>query len=633
MPPAEIWINGLVLSCTYMTMASGLVLIFSIMRLLNWSHGQLYMIGAYVVYFSLMQFNIPFVLSLILSALILCVMGIVMHLYLLRPIEKAVGGQVLGPIFVGVATIALNMLLEGLATLLFGPYPRGMKTTFEGFLTIGKAIINYQQIFVIAFTIVVFVIMYLVLGKTKVGLAVRATAQDRHTAGLYGVNVVRISTLVMGIGCSLAALAGGVVSPLFAIDPFIGTTALFMVVLTIIIGGMGSLVGAIVGGLILGFLGSVASYYVTYFYEFALFGLVIVILLVRPQGLFGQSGADQFVPAPGKSSPAGAGGLGGGKRNVLIRAVLVVALFCLPLATTDNFVMSLLIDAVLWCVATMGFVLILRTGQFSLGQAGILALGSYGAAILQVHLGWSFWWALPLSGVISAIICLLIGLVVLRIGGIYFAIITFSLTEVIRVVASEWQTLTGGYVGLMPPAPSPITLFATTWNFLTTGVPYYYLGLLILIASALVFQRIDSSHIGRAFRSIAVNPMLAEHQGIHLMKYRVIAYTVAGFFAGLAGGFYGNYLHYVGSSAFGFNQSTMITAMGFVGGVSSVVFGPLVGGALLSVVATYAKFAGIAGLTPLVFGGVVLAFLFFLKGMGLVDLPALVVRKLGAKRA
>jgi len=113
----------------------------------------------------------------------------------------------------------------------------------------------------------------------------------------------------------------------------------------------------------------------------------------------------------------------------------------------------------------------------------------------------------------------------------------------------------------------------------------------------------------------------------------VIAYTVAGFFAGLAGGFYGNYLHYVGSSAFGFNQSTMITAMGFVGGVSSVVFGPLVGGALLSVVATYAKFAGIAGLTPLVFGGVVLAFLFFLKGMGLVDLPALVVRKLGAKRA
>ena len=173
------------------------------------------------------------------------------------------------------------------------------------------------------------------------------------------------------------------------------------------------------------------------------------------------------------------------------------------------------------------------------------------------------------------------------------------------------------------------TVFGTNWNFITSGIPYYYLGIILLIPSGLVFRRIDTSNRGR-FRSIAVNPVLAEHQGIQLMKYRVIAYTVAGFFTGLAGGFYGNYLHYVGSDAFGFNQSTMITAMAFVGGISSIVFGPVVGGTLLSIIATYASFTGIAGLQPLVFGSVVVAFLLFLKGMGLEDLPALVARKLRA---
>ena len=117
------------------------------------------------------------------------------------------------------------------------------------------------------------------------------------------------------------------------------------------------------------------------------------------------------------------------------------------------------------------------------------------------------------------------------------------------------------------------------------------------------------------------------------MKYRVIAYTVAGFFTGLAGAFYGNYLHYVGPTAFGFNQSIMITAMAFVGGISSIVSGPVIGAALLSIIATYASFTGISGLQPLVFGSIILAFLLLLKGMGLAELPAYVIRKLRIKPA
>jgi branched-chain amino acid transport system permease protein len=631
MPPTEIWVNGLVLSCIYMTMASGLVLIFSITRLLNWSHGQIYMVGAYVAYFSFVSLGIPFLLSLMLSGLVMFGIGISLHLLILRPIAQSVGRQVLGPVFVGVATIALSMLLEGAATLFFGAFPRGMTSPFKGVFKIAQAGISYQQIFVVVFTIILFALMYLVLNKTRAGLATRATAQDRHTAGLYGIKVSRVAILVMGIGCSLAALAGSIVTPLFSIDPFIGSQALFMTVLAIVIGGLGSLVGAILGGLILGFLGSVVSYYITYFYEISLFGLVILVLLFRPQGLFGQADAGQASGSPGQSPPMNLVALSPGKHAKKVVAFLVAAIFCIPAITTNNFILSLFISAAVWSIATMGFGLILRTGQFSLGQAGMMGLGAYISGILGSRLAISFWFSLPLAGIMAAFICFLVGSVVLRIGGIYFAVITFSMAEIIRILATQWDSITGGYLGIAPPSPAPISLFGMTLNFMTSAIPYYYLGIILLVLSGLVYWRIDTSNLGRIFRSIAVNPVLAEHQGIQLMKYRVIAYTVAGFFTGLAGAFYGNYLHYVGPLSFGFSQSTMITAMAFVGGISSIVSGPVIGATLLSLIATYATFTGISGLQPLVFGSVVVAFLLLLKGKGLEDLLSIITHKFRAK--
>jgi branched-chain amino acid transport system permease protein len=631
MPPIEIWLNGLVLSCIYMTMASGLVLIFSITRLLNWSHGQFYMIGAYIAYFSFVSLGLPFLLSLVLAGLLMGLIGTLLHQFVLIPIARSVAKQVLGPVFVGVATIALSMLLEGLATILFGAFPRGMNSPFKGMIGIGNANINYQQIFVVAFTIVLFALMYLVLNKTRVGLATRATAQDRHTAGLYGIKVSRVGMLIMGLGCSLAAVAGSIVTPLFSIDPFIGTQALFMTVLAIVIGGLGSLVGAVIGGLILGFLGSVVSYYITYFYEIALFGLVVLVLLFRPQGLFGQADTGTGPDTPGGvPSSKSSKGIQGKKALVVVPCLLAV-LLAVPLLTTNNFILSLFVSAAVWSIGTMGFALILRTGQFSLGQAGMLGLGAYISGILGLKLGLSFWLNLPIAGAMAALICLLVGSVVLRVGGIYFAVITFALTEIIRVLATEWESVTGGFLGIVPPPPAPISIFGTTLNFMTSGIPYYYLSLLLAAVSGLIYWRIDTSNLGRSFRSIAVNPTLAEHQGLYLMKYRVIAYTVAGFFTGLAGAFYGNYLHYVGPTAFGFTQSVMITAMAFVGGIGSIVTGPIIGATLLSIVATYASFTGIAGLQPLIFGAVVLLFLLVLKGRGLEDLLALAGQKLRQK--
>jgi branched-chain amino acid transport system permease protein len=279
MPPAGIWIDGLVQSCIYMTMAFGMVLVFSILGILNWAHGQFYMLGAIIVYYAVSQAGIPFPISILIVGLLIAVLGIL--------VKKLIIDQVKGDLYVGVVTISLIFFFEGAASMLFGMQDRGLAHVLPGVYNIGLFSVSYQKIAVVIFTLVIMIAMYIVLKRTKVGLAIRAAAQQPVAASLYGISVERLSLIVMGIGCALAAMAGGMMAPVYAINPFMGGIPMIMSLLAIVIGGMGSLTGAIVGGLILGFLNSVIAYYLSYFSEVVLFVLVIIILLIRPHGLFG----------------------------------------------------------------------------------------------------------------------------------------------------------------------------------------------------------------------------------------------------------------------------------------------------------------------------------------------------------
>ena len=281
MPPAGIWIDGLVQSCIYMTMAFGMVLVFSILGILNWAHGQFYMFGAIVVYYTVTAGGIPFHISILISGLLMAGLGI--------SVKKLVIDRVKGDLYVGVVTISLIFFFEGAASILFGMQDRGLSMLLPGVMNLGSFSISYQKVAVLIFTLVVMVAMYIVLNRTKVGRAIRATAQQPDAASLYGVSVERLSLIVMGIGCGLAAMAGSIMAPVYSINPFMGRIPMIMALLAIVIGGIGSLTGAIVGGIILGFLNSVIAYYLSYFSEVVLFLLVIFILLVRPQGLFGAS--------------------------------------------------------------------------------------------------------------------------------------------------------------------------------------------------------------------------------------------------------------------------------------------------------------------------------------------------------
>ena len=281
MPPAVVWMDGLVLSSIYILIASGLVLVFSIMGIVNFAHGQLYMLGAFLIYYMFARAGINYFVSLVITAVAIGVLGVAIERGLLRPLAPK---GLLPPV---VVTLGLIFLFEGIATLFFGPEKKAVPSAVPG-VSIGALTVSNEKLVVVAIAFAVMVGLYFLVSHTKMGLAMRASAQDPYTATLYGVSRGRILTLTMFIGCALAGIAASLMAPLYYVDPWIGLTPLIMALLAIVIGGLGSVPGAVVGGALLGFSGTFLIYYLGPWSELAAFVIVIAVLLLRPEGIFGR---------------------------------------------------------------------------------------------------------------------------------------------------------------------------------------------------------------------------------------------------------------------------------------------------------------------------------------------------------
>lgn len=308
---------------------------------------------------------------------------------------------------------------------------------------------------------------------------------------------------------------------------------------------------------------------------------------------------------------------------------LIAFAFCFPLITRDPFVLSLIIPGLIYSMACMGWNAIERTGQVSLGQASFMTIGGYTSALLTMKAALPIWPSMIIGGLAAALIAFLLGVVVLRLGGFYFCIVTLSFGEIIRVIAMNWTSVTNGAYGLIPPPPPVITVAGMDINFVTSKVPYYYVALIFVLVSSAIFLRIGRSRLGRIFRGISSNAVLSEHMGMYLMKYRVIAFTVAGFFTGVAGALYSHYLFIIESRLFGMPESFMILIMCTVGGAGSPVAGPIIGALLLSATGDYLT-SLMKGGKPLVFGALVVVSIFLLPG-GLVEIKTWVLRAFGWK--
>lgn len=281
----QILINGIVLSANYALIALGITLIFSIMNLLNFAHGQMFMIGGFMVYYVYGVFGLPYVAGLLTAAVVAGLIGVLFEVLFFRRVVRMASREENSMLL----AVGTALLLENLALFAFGEKQRGVPPVVSGVFQIGNAYLPANRLMVVLISLALIVGLLLFVQYTRPGRAMRALAQDRQATYLMGVNVDRISAMGFGIGAALAGLAGALLITVSGINAGLGTATSTKAFIMIMIGGAGVVAGSIMGAVALGFAEAIGYALLpgstTYLLIFV--GL-IVFLIIRPHGIMGK---------------------------------------------------------------------------------------------------------------------------------------------------------------------------------------------------------------------------------------------------------------------------------------------------------------------------------------------------------
>jgi len=276
----QVFVNGLMLGLTYVLIASGFSLIYGIMRLLNFAHGEFYMLGAFATYLLCERLGVNYFAAMVLSMIIIAVLGILVYRFFFRPFRDQHDPSL-------VVALGIAMLIGGLALLVFGEKDKSISPVFSGVIKVLGATLSMERVVVIIMAVILMAALTLYIKFSKTGQAMRAVSQDREAAALQGIGVDSTFMLCMAISSALAGAAGALLAPLFFVNPFLGMHAVLKALVVVVIGGLGSIPGAIAGGLLLGFVESFGNTFLGDVTEILGFVMVMLVLLFRPQGLFG----------------------------------------------------------------------------------------------------------------------------------------------------------------------------------------------------------------------------------------------------------------------------------------------------------------------------------------------------------
>jgi branched-chain amino acid transport system permease protein len=274
-------LNGLVVGSIYALVALGLALVYGTMRISNFAHGHLYMMGAYVAFFGVTIAHIGYWPAMLLAVVVLAAAGAGLERLVFRPLRNA------PPINAVIAAVGVLFFLEALAQLVFGADFRVLPTPYDKVVHIAGLVATQQQLVVVAAAAAMMIGLFLFLKHTMVGATIEAVAQNRLGAALVGINPDRVSMLAFAISAGLAAAAATLIASINLIYPAMGFTVLLKAFAIIVLGGMGSIPGAILGAYILAFAESFGATYISTSYQDVIaFGILVIILTVRPTGLF-----------------------------------------------------------------------------------------------------------------------------------------------------------------------------------------------------------------------------------------------------------------------------------------------------------------------------------------------------------
>jgi len=275
------FVNGIALGSVYALVALGLTLVYGVLKVPNFAHGALYMLAAYVVYVLLTSMQAPYVVAIVAAVAVIAVLGGAMEFVVFRHLEGKT------PVHVMVAALGVLFFLEGTADVIWGPDFRPVPTPLDGVVRAFGVNITEQRILVIVAAVLSMVGLYTLLKRTLVGMSIEALAQDREGALLVGIDTRKVALLTFAISGVLAAIAGSLIAPLVLVFPLMGAVVILKAFVIVILGGMGSVPGAIIGGYLLALAETMAGTYVAFaFSELIAFALLVLVLVFKPTGLF-----------------------------------------------------------------------------------------------------------------------------------------------------------------------------------------------------------------------------------------------------------------------------------------------------------------------------------------------------------
>ena len=569
------FLNGLASASALFLVAAGLTLIFGVTRVVNFAHGSLFMLGAYLTWTFGQRLgeSLPaFVASMLAAALVVAIAGALVERLLLKRLYDAPELLQLTATF-GVVLIVRDATLAAWgAEDKLGPRVEGL----DGIVTIAGHAIPEYDLFLIAVGPVVLAGLTWLVTRTRFGVLIRAASENRTLAAALGVRQALLFTAVFGFGAFLAGLAGALQLPREPANLNMDLAVVAEAFVVTVVGGLGSIPGAFVAALIIGLtkalciaLGTVEMGALTITFPkltlVAEFIVMAIVLAVKPHGLLGQPPAlPATTPLPEQRTLV----VPPGRRAAVVSIVLFSALAVLPLVR-DDYSLVLATDVLVAALFAASLQFIMGPGGMaSFGHAAYFGVGAYAAALAVKH-GWPMPAALALAPLAAMLAAWVLGGFAVRLAGVYLAMLTLAFAQIVWSIAFQWDAVTGGSNGLVGIWPPPL---------LADRAHYYLFTLVIIAAAMLALVRVVYSPFGFALRGVRDSPLRAAALGIDVRATQWRAFALAGAFAGLAGGLFAFSKGSISPETLAIPRSVDALVMVLLGGLNAIA-GPLLGAA------------------------------------------------------
>ena len=561
-------LSGLASASSLFIIASGLTLVFGVTRIVNFAHGSFYMLGAYmavtIVPWLLKIERSPtlFFAGVLISATVVGVLGVAMEILLLRRIYKV------PELFQLLATFGVVLMVQDAVLHIWGPMdiagPRapGLR---HGVMILDQRFPAYE-LFLIAAGPVVLGLLWLLMKKTRFGILLRAATRDREMVGALGVNQALLFTGTLFLGAFLAGLGGALQIPRVSASAQMDLSIITEAFVVTVIGGMGSIGGAFLAALLIGQLqafGVLIFPKITLVLVFLLMALVLVVkpwgLLGRPESTTGHGGLPEGITQPR--------GFAAAEKALLLLAVLVAA--AVPIFG-DAYAIKVATEVLIFALAAFSLNFLVGNGGIvSFGHAAYFGLGAYASGLLVTKLGMPMEPALIAAPLAAGFFAALFGFFIVRLQGIYLAMLTLAFAQIAYAVCFQWVEVTGGDNGIVGVWPS-------AWA--ASRSAYHYLVLVAAVLGIFALRHVIYAPFGASLRAARDSAPRAEAIGIDVRAHRWLGFTIAGAAAGLAGGLYAFSKGSIDPTLLGIPLSVDFLAMILLGGMQTVM-GPVLGAA------------------------------------------------------